>query len=124
MIKKIRNILLTIGIIASMGVIASPMVGAVDVFGGCDGATDTAVCKNSGDSIGTIIKNGVNLLLYVLSAVAVVMIIVSGIYFTISSGDPAALTKAKSTLLYSVVGLLVAIMSFAIVNFVLTQFKF
>jgi len=64
-----------------------------------------------------------NTLMYVLGAVSVIVIIIAGIMYTTSGGDAALIAKAKNTLLYAVVGLLVAIMAYAIVNFVITQFK-
>ncbi len=73
-------------------------------------------------SVGDIVKTIVNVLLYILGAVAVVMIVIGGIRYTISQGDSSALTSAKNTILYSVVGLVVALLAYAIVNFVLTQF--
>lgn len=63
-----------------------------------------------------------NTLLFIIGAVSVLMIIYGGIRYTISGGDAAAVTAAKNTILYAVVGLVVAIMAYAIVNFVLTQF--
>ena len=49
---------------------------------------------------------------------AVVMIIVSGFQMSMSAGDAGAVTKAKNTLIYSVVGLVVSLFAFAIVTFV------
>ncbi|MNY57155.1 hypothetical protein D3C86_1933160 [compost metagenome] len=51
------------------------------------------------------------------------MIIVSGIRYATSNGDSSAVTSAKNTLMYSVIGLIVAILAYAIVNFVLKAFK-
>ena len=52
---------------------------------------------------------------------AVVMIIMGGISFITSQGDAAKVTRARNTILYGVIGLIVAILAFAIVNFVLTS---
>lgn len=73
-------------------------------------------------SLGGLITNIVNILLYVLGAIAVIMIVVGGIRYTLSNGDSAAIKGAKDTILYSVIGLIVAILAYAIVNFVLTSF--
>jgi ABC-type Fe3+ transport system permease subunit len=64
----------------------------------------------------------VNILLFLLGAVAVVMIVIGGIRFSTANGDQSAVTSARNTILYAVVGLVVAIMAYAIVNFVLDQF--
>lgn len=66
----------------------------------------------------TIIKNIVNILLYIVGAAAVVVIILSGIKYVISSGDSGKVADAKRTLIYAVVGLLIAIIAQTIVNWV------
>lgn len=125
--KIIKNFFVIFGLILGMGLVFTPnLVGAVsmaDIYDGCTGASDSTICSHKNDNIKTFIKTGVNILLYILGAVSVIMIIVSGIYYTVSGGDPSATTKAKNTLLYAVVGLVVAVMAYAIVNFVLTYFK-
>lgn len=61
----------------------------------------------------------INVALGVIGFVAVVMIIMGGVQYTTSSGDAAKVTKAKNTILYGIVGLVIALLAFAIVNFVL-----
>lgn len=62
------------------------------------------------------------ILLFAIGAVAVIMIIVGGIRYVTSAGDSSKIKAAKDTIMYSVVGLVIAILAYAIVNFVLTQF--
>ena len=50
--------------------------------------------------------------------IAVIMIIYGGIQYVTSVGNPQATSKAKSTVIYSVVGLLIVIFAAAIVNVV------
>ena len=50
---------------------------------------------------------------------AVVFIIIGGVNYTISQGDPGKVAKAKNTILYAIVGLVVALLAFAITQFVL-----
>ena len=52
---------------------------------------------------------------------SVIMLIYGGIQYVLSTGDSGKVTNAKNTILYAVVGLIVAILSYAIVNFVLTS---
>jgi len=61
----------------------------------------------------------INILLVVIGMISVIMIVVGGIRYTVSAGDPKAVTDAKNTILYAVVGLVVAALAGAIVNFVL-----
>lgn len=63
----------------------------------------------------------INVVLGIIGFVAVAMIIMGGISFTTSQGDAAKTTKARNTILYGVIGLVVALLAFAIVNFVLSN---
>ena len=76
----------------------------------------------SGDTktLPEIVKNIINVLLYIIGIVAVVMIIFGGFQYITSSGDAAKVTKAKNTILYGSVGLVIAVLAYAIVNFVIT----
>lgn len=73
-------------------------------------------------SLSDLITNIVNILLFVLGAIAVIMIVIGGIRYTTSNGDASGITSAKNTILYSVIGLVVALLAYAIVNFVLGAF--
>jgi hypothetical protein len=74
-------------------------------------------------TLATRVKDIVNIFLFVIGAIAVVMIVVGGLRYTISHGDSSQIKAAKDTILYAVVGLVVAILAYAIVNFVITSFK-
>ena len=66
----------------------------------------------------------INVLKYVFGLagiLAVVMIVIGGLKYATSQGDPSRIKSAKDTILYSVIGLVVALASFAIVNFILSQ---
>ena len=77
----------------------------------------------SADELPDRIKTIVNILLFVLGAIAVIMIIIGGIRYATSAGDAGSIKGAKDTILYAVIGLVVAILAYAIVNFVLGAFK-
>jgi hypothetical protein len=82
------------------------------------GCTDTGTPdKLFGD--GSIFTTIVNVLLFLIGAISVIMLIVGGIRYTISNGDSGAVTSAKNTILYAIVGLIIAFLAFAIVNWVL-----
>lgn len=68
------------------------------------------------------IKDVVNVMLFAIGAIAVIMIVIGGIKYTLSNGDSSAVTSAKNTIMYAVIGLVVAILAYAIVNFVIDQF--
>lgn len=79
--------------------------------------------NDAGGTLQNRIRVIVNMLLFLLGAVAVVMIVIGGFKYVTSNGDSASITSAKNTILYSVVGLVVAILAYAIVNFVVDTFK-
>lgn len=64
-----------------------------------------------------------NVLLYLVGAVSVIMIIIGGIRYIVSGGNSANVTAAKNTILYAIVGIIVSILGYAIVNFVITSFS-
>lgn len=93
----------------------SVSTGAADQFlddaGGSSGMTQEGLSS----VIGTII----NFVLGIVGMICVVIIIVGGITYATSQGDAGKVSKATKTLLYGVVGLVVCLLAFAIVNFVL-----
>lgn len=66
-------------------------------------------------------SNIINKVLFYLGMLAILAIIISGVKFATSGGDPGAVQKAKQALLYSIIGLAVVLLAYAIVNFVLTK---
>jgi hypothetical protein len=54
----------------------------------------------------------------IIGGVAVLMIVISGLKFVTAGGNPERTTKAKDTILYALIGVVVAIVAEAIINFV------
>lgn len=52
----------------------------------------------------------------ILAVVAILMIVVSGILYMISAGDTARIDTAKRILTYAIIGLIVALLAWVIVN--------
>ena len=79
--------------------------------------------KNADDSgnLTELVKNIINTLLFITGMVAVIMIVIGGLRYVTSNGDSNQASQAKNTILYAVIGLVVAIMAYAIVNFVITS---
>lgn len=71
---------------------------------------------------GSIFETVVNVLLFIVGAIAVIMLIYGGFKYVISGGDAGAVTSAKNTILYAVVGIIVALLAYAIINFVVGKF--
>lgn len=98
---------------------------ALNVFGECGGNAESKVCQAAAseqDATG-LVRRLINLLLFGLGITAVVMIIIGGLKYVTSRGDPANVKSAKDTVLYAVVGLVVALFAYAIVNFVIASLR-
>jgi heme O synthase-like polyprenyltransferase len=74
-------------------------------------------------SVEFILKNGLNIIYFLLGSIAVVMIIVAGFTMSTSGGDAEAVKKAKNTILYSVIGLIIVLLATVITQFVVSNFK-
>ncbi len=60
-----------------------------------------------------------NTVLYAVGVISVVMLIYGGLRYVVSGGDSKKVTDAKNTIMYAIIGLIIAILAYAIVNFVL-----
>lgn len=67
-----------------------------------------------------VFKQVTNTILYIVGIIAVFMLIIGGIKYLISGGDAKKVTDAKNTILYAIIGLVIAFLAFAIVNFVIS----
>ena len=91
---------------------------SAQVSEGINTATTSEMKGKSIDGDNGLIKTVVNVLLWAVGILSVIMIIFSGLRYITSAGDASKTKSAQSTLMYSVVGLIVAIMAYAIVNMV------
>ena len=57
----------------------------------------------------------------VVGGVSVIVIILSGIKFITSQGDPQAVAKARNSIIYAAVGLAISVAAFSIVTFVINR---
>ncbi len=115
---------------AIFGLVAVPLAPAATTFAQSspvdsieEGLKGAGGSDANQDDLKKNIQTVVNVLLFVLGAIAVIVIIIGGIRYTTSNGDAGAIKGAKDTILYAVVGLIVAILAYAIVSFVLNAFK-
>lgn len=68
---------------------------------------------------GSIFTTVVNVMLFIIGAICVIMLIFGGIRYTTSAGNSANVTAAKNTIMYAIIGLVIAFLAFAVVNWVL-----
>jgi hypothetical protein len=86
---------------------------------GIDSAQGEGVPENLFDGDNSIFKTIVNVLLFIIGAICVIMLIWGGIRYTTSAGNAASVTAAKNTIMYAIIGLVIAFLAFALVNWVL-----
>ena len=92
-----------------------------------DEAQNGAKLANSGggsnQNLPDIITTIINVMLFIAAALAVIMIIYGGIRYITAHGDEKQVKVAKDTIVYSVAGLIIAILAYALVTFIFNTFK-
>jgi cytochrome bd-type quinol oxidase subunit 2 len=95
-----------------------------DASGAISSGAKSACGTSCGSSDLTKIFTGLaNTLVFIVGAVSVIMIIIGGLRYVIANGDSKAIGDAKNTILYAVIGVIVAISAFAIISFVTKNIK-
>lgn len=124
----VAGIMLSVGMLAG-GVMLGQNVMA-DTLNLCDDAEfkeknpelwEAAGCRDEehqGETIFGPVEIMIQVVLGIIGVVGVGVIIYGGAMYTTSTGDAAKVTKAKNIILYGVVGLVVALLAYAIVEFV------
>lgn len=87
---------------------------------GITGSTGTATtdCGQPGFFAG-LVERVINILSIVIGGIAAIVLVVAGIMYVASGGDPNNTKRAKDAILYAVIGLVVAIAGQGIVRFVI-----
>lgn len=84
-------------------------------------ARGASIVTPDGPDLFVIVQNLLNTTFGVVGIIAVIMIIIGGFHYMTSQGSPEKVQKGKNTILYGIVGLIICLAAFAIVNFVLTS---
>lgn len=85
----------------------------------CDGIEAAGGnCATGESDVSNAVRNGVNILLTVVGIASVIMLVIGGLRYIVSGGDQAAITAAKNTIIYAVIGIIIAVFSYAIASFV------
>ena len=90
------------------------------VLGTCSKSSGTTQISTSSKAADNAkIKSVFNQVFVWSGIICVLIVVISGFMYTISAGDPGRVSKAKNTMIYAFVGLIIIISAFGIVNFVL-----
>ena len=119
--KKILKLVLPVVIMGAIitALAVAPAVSAMTLQEGAEVARcDQCPRDLFGDN--GVFKQITNTILYIVGIIAVIMLIIGGIKYVISGGDSKKVTDAKNTVLYAIIGMVIAFLAFAIVNFVIS----
>ncbi len=85
--------------------------------------SSSAACQDLSkpDGLSNILKNATNIVLFIAGALAVIMIIYGSIRFMTAHGNEKQVESARLIVTYSVIGLIIALLAYALVNFVLSN---
>lgn len=125
MIKKIKFIIATFSL--SFAVLG---LGTVPAYAACpaSGTPKDQVLQGVGQTGGNcddsgipnVVGNIITILSYIVGVAAIIMIIWAGFRYITSGGDSNKVSQAKNTLIYALVGVVIAILAQALVNFAIT----
>ncbi len=95
---------------------------------GVTDTTNTAVCadtsgRNTITGSGGILMKAINLITFLTGVASIIIIILGGIKYVVSTGDPGKVASAKDTILYAVIGLVVSVSARGIILFIVNKVK-
>ena len=87
-------------------------------------ATNIAACNidpaHKNDDLISDVNKIINVVIGVLGVVAVAVVIYGGFLFLTAQGDPGKIKKGKDSITWGIIGLVIALLSWSIINFVLS----
>ena len=101
--------------ITLLGVILSPFIALADTITNPLGASTVTVEVLAG--------NLIKLMFGVSGTIALVVFVYGGFMMLISAGDPKKVTQGTEAMKYAVIGLIVMLTSYIVVNFVITTLQ-
>jgi hypothetical protein len=122
-----------LAVAAWLALLAIPAMAQVDVFPQCgaDGAANSDICKARGTDAtqrgqglfgaDSVVGRITQAIIFAAGSIAVLMIVIGGLRYVLSNGDPQGTQRAKNTILYAVIGLVIALAAEAILRLVLRR---
>lgn len=134
-----RRLLISLGIIFLALFVTAPVLAAEEHQNynqsvGCNGlesvgveftdcrpeAADSPGASADSDKFTNLVTNIINIFSMVVGAVSVLMLVIGGFRYIVSSGDSSGVQGAKNTIIYALVGLAVVFFAQIITRFVIT----
>ena len=121
--KGLKQAAIALGLMSALLIVFSMFGGVVGAQGMISpGDNPSAVGGATGGegSFRQIVLNIVNFILYFLGLIAVIMVIYGGITYVTSAGNQESVEKAKKIIMYAVIGIIIVLISFALVNTIIS----
>ncbi len=111
--------LLVVAVMVNM-LLTTPVHAQISV--GIDAVSGADTGLRQEPSVASVVRDAIVFLAGIVAALSVLMIVISGIIYMTSQGDTSRLERAKSMLLYAIIGLVVALLAWVIVNSIAVAF--
>jgi hypothetical protein len=120
--RSLKLIIASVATVAVVGLANAAQTLAIGTI--ADGANSARGAQQPSDLFGNagVFSEISSVLLFIVGAVAVIMIVIGGLRYVVSGGDASQVQGAKNTILYALVGIIIAILAYAAVNFVINSF--
>lgn len=121
--KKILTSIMTVAMLFLAGLSFAPaaMAGTVDCSKVPASVKEAAGCSGNEDELPKMITSIVSAVIGAAGIVAVIFVVIGGVNYMTSAGDAGKVEKAKKTIIYALIGLVICALSFVIVNFVIAK---
>lgn len=124
--KRIKILIASLTILFGYTVIAIPTAvnAATPQSTVCQSLGSSSDCKTNpsgGISLTKVVRVVVNILSVAVGIAAVIMIIIGGFKYVTSNGDSNAVSSAKNTVLYAIIGIIIVAMAQFIVQFIVNR---
>jgi hypothetical protein len=98
-----------------------------DISQGVQGGANCAAPDSPGATQNLFGQDGIfvtitTVLIFLVGVIATLMLIIGGIRYVLSQGDQSAVTSAKNTILYAIIGIVIAVLAYGAVSFIAQQF--
>jgi amino acid transporter len=103
------------GMFTSLGILMLPVITLAQ--GGFKAPTDPEK-ERIPQTFAGLATRVTNVILIVIAALAVIFLVYGAIQYVTSRGDTQAAEKARNTITYAIIGIIIAILAYAIVNVV------
>jgi type IV secretion system pilin len=117
--KRALNTIINASIGLGITIISAATVSFIGHRLGANVATTEGLPKVAADKGSLAVL--LNIVFGVLAAASLLVLVIAGLRYVMSGGDPNTMTKTKNTIIYSAIGLVVAMSGFAMVAFLLSN---